>query len=619
MGGRSSRQWGVMAAVVALLTCAPTASAAPFTGAGNGVLAFSDAIQSPGPLGLMPRMPSLAQQLCAQKAAPARKLSLARALAHASRFAGHDAGAKAVRRFRRSKDARSERSALTAAAAAAADGRPTGALVALLRAHDLKPRDATPLIGAAAFLTQAGMPSEALALLARAQRLHPAKRGPFGVSPRAALANNRGYADLALHRWGAAEKVLRSARKQAPLLSEAGRNLAVALLCQNKQQPAAQMLFFALRRQQFKGDLVAGSAVPAGSQHYATPELFDLSHGVRPTLPSYHYPATVDEGAALRDGYFALQKQLSDDQAATIAEHHQAEANLYLYDKTTSPATRMRRQEIILAAIGAGGDPDIAPLDQKAGDLQSALGDIQLHSFDQAGPHCDGADALHANWLSTLQAYDKAERDLIVAVYQRQTGLAANLSDPVAHSAVLGFAREDVDIGLGLLASEAGFLATYDFGCFHDDQSAPPVAEGETDTPASPPCPTGLESKAFSINLKLVKIDVDCENVAVTAKIGAGWLGGFGRVSHNYGTGETTIFAGPQAGVKKSLLGYGAGAAVRDGLYLTTDASGAVKDFGFRVEHQESVKIPGLGKASSGDGMNFTFVGTSPIGSLVGF
>lgn len=605
-------------AVVATVVAAPAASAAPFTGQGTGLLAFSDGISTPAPAGLEAQLAALAPTLCAGKAPRARSLSLATALAHAQRFVARDAGNRAVSHFLRSPDARRASSALAAAAAAASAGKPTAALAALLRAHALAPRDPTPLIGAAAFLTPAGMPNEALALLAAAKRMHPAKQGPFGVSPLAALENNAGYAELALHAWGAAERTLGVARRSAPLLAEAGRNLAAAQLCHGKRKDAAQTIFFAVRRQRLTGDLLVGASSPTAPKRFASPELFDLSHGETIVLPTILYSADIAGGGALRDSYDALAQDLSDQIDALSSAQGQADGTLFQAEQTMSPATRLRTREIVTAAADALADPDIALLDRQATDLQIQLGDIELASFDQAGYHCDDAEATHAKWLSTMQAYDTAERNVIAATYRRQTALAANLRNSHARDAVLLAAKVMALQQLELIPHQAAFMASYDFGCTGADQSGAAVEQGELGEPAPPACPTGLEGSQLSIDLKLVKLMVDCENLTVTGKIGSGWLGGFARVSHSFRSGETTFFAGPQAGVKKSFLGFGAGATVRDGLYMTVDSSGAAKDFGFRVEHEESAHLPGFPRVSAADGMSFTFVGASPIGSLIG-
>jgi hypothetical protein len=127
-------------------------------------------------------------------------LTLRRALADARAIVVALAGTDAVNAFDRSATATSATQARAAAVDLFADRKPVPALLALLRVHQLQPRDASVLASISALLNILGQPKESLAV-AKAADAMPGVPGPaMGISGRAILLNNEGHAMLGLRR-----------------------------------------------------------------------------------------------------------------------------------------------------------------------------------------------------------------------------------------------------------------------------------------------------------------------------------------------------------------------------------------------------------------------------------
>jgi hypothetical protein len=598
-------------------TPAQAATAKPYDGS-TGTVAFSDATTGPAPSTVDAVLDRVKAQLCTTGKVKAHRVSLSKALKRADKFVTHAASKRAVRKMAHSKSTRTGAKAMAVAAAAAAGGHNTAALSALLVAHSRAPKDPAPLIGASVYLTTAGLPNEALALLKQAKKLKAPnnKQAAFGVSQRAALDNNTGYADLLLHNWSGAVKKLTAAVKLAPALAEAQRNLAMAWLCKGDKDKAKQAIFLSVHRQPFRGDLVLGTP------YAPTNQLLDLSGGKSVTLPNLKLPATVSVGAATFDDFVAYQGELNTEIGEISAARGTAMAaeNAAEFSGRLTPATVTRTRSLLLRAAGGfGSDPDIAALAKKAGTAQSGFDTVQERLESQAGFDCSDPGTSHAQLLGALNAWVKANRDLIQAEYRRITALAAHLHNKAAYDVAIAWARFYVVVGLGVEAGGAVALTTYDKHCA-PPTSPVPVDDSDPDFHAPAPCPSGTSGGHFSFKFILVKLalKVDCEQVSLTASTGSP-IGIFGRVTKSYRNGTVTFFGGPQAGIGKEAAGWGAKAGVRDGLYITVDsATGKLTDIGMRVEGDAK---GGAGKShsfSAGDGMNFTFVGANPIGSLVG-
>jgi hypothetical protein len=620
---RIGRRVTVVAATVGLgagllggASSAQAASSTPYDGR-TGTVAFSDSSTGPTPAALDVMLDAARQQLCQTRAIKTHKVSSGKALKRADKFVAHASSKHAVRAMAHSSTTKTGAKAMAVAAEAAAGGRNTAALSALLVAHDRSPKDPAPLIGASVYLTTAGMPNEAVALLAKAKKLKSPRheRAAFGVTQRAALDNNLGYADLLLHKWPAAISKLRAAVKLSPSLAEAQRNLAMGWLCKGDKKKAKQAIFMSVHRQPFRGDLVEGTPYAPTSQ------LLDLSGGKSVTLPNLKLPATPAEGSASFDDFVALQGQNNDEVAAINQARGDAMSKEFAaeFSGRLTPATVSRTRSLLLRAAGAfSSDPDIAALSDKASNALYDFHDRASALESQAGFDCSDPVASHAQLLGALNSFVTANRNLIQAEYRRITALAAHLSNRAAHDVAMEWARFHVVVGLGSGLSGAVSLTVYDRNCAPASEPVP-VDDSAPGTPAPAPCPSQLPGAHFSLKF-LVKFElkVDCEQVSFTASFGKP-IGVFGRVTKDYRHGTVTFFGGAQGGIGKAAGGWGAKAGLRDGIYLTVDsATGKLDDIGMRVEGDAK---GGIGKGHSfaaGDHMNFTFVGANPIGELVG-
>ena len=172
----------------------------------------------------------------------AKPLTKPQAIASARAYLKRVAGADAMAGFAASAAYRNVDQLQGAAAAAVAAGKPGAALAALLRAHELAPREASHLANAGVVATGIGLPREGLALMAAAQRLDDPDATPMGLSRSAIALANRGYALAMAGRPSEAVPALKAALEQSPALAEAARTLTGAELCKSPEDalPYAQ-------------------------------------------------------------------------------------------------------------------------------------------------------------------------------------------------------------------------------------------------------------------------------------------------------------------------------------------------------------------------------------------
>ena len=587
---------------VCLLICAtPPAAKA------SSVYSFSDSYlglsQSLLPLTLSTER----DEYCDFKAPKARRLGLKKALRNAKRVVKKHASGKALRKLAHAKQTRSERGALATAATAAAAGRPYGALDALLRAHSLAPRDPVPLTGAAPFLVNAKLPNEALALLGRAAHLKQPKKSPFGISGKALLENNRGFAELALGKWKPATSSLKKASRLSPYLAEAKTNLAQAELCMNKDAKATKMVFLGARRSPSLGKGLFGDT-EGGMVGDPSTAGVDVSHGVKPKLPVYRFPANHEQGYYMRP---LVNQMVIDANNQDIAYYGQQSAiNSRLAPRySTMPPVKRRRLRGLIAVAGQPG-PAAQDLNQQATDAERTLSDFEAIHLGQ-GADCSS----RGPWLTLLNRYDKLERAYLKEAYFESTGVAANIADRDAHDLATLQAKEVMQTGLAGILQHDLELTILDSRCTDAQSATDPVADATDQRPGSPRCPTGLGAPGIGglqVTFPFGQFTVDCENVAFELDSG-GFIGLFGNVSHNFRNGSTTIFAGPRG--KANPSGWGPNATFKDGLDLTADSSGNFTDVGARVETGAEITAGGTGQAFNGEQMNFSFAGVSPIGS----
>ena len=204
-----------------------------------------------------------------------------------------------------------------------------------------------------------------------------------------------------------------------------------------------------------------------------------------------------------------------------------------------------------------------------------------------------------------------AERKLGIAEYQFDTALAADLANPVAHELALAQARYVLEMGFNLRAVVSVALVTETADRICSKSSAPSGTDvnGTLTAGGVPPCPSGLQGIDVGLSLGFVSFSVNCEEVGVDVS-SLSWIGGFGNLSHNFRTGSTTIYVGPQVGVNVSVGPFGGGASARVGGYITIDASGTISDIGMRGQVSAGGSV-GAATAYTGGSLDFSYAGSA--------
>jgi hypothetical protein len=573
----------------------------PVASAAVGSWAFSDShpvVES----SLQSQLAMIESGTCRFPAVPARNLSLGTALSSASRLLVVGDGARALRRFDASPEARSYRRAMSAALAATLVNRPDAALAALLRAHALAPRDPRPLVDASVVLTGIGSPNEALALLGAAARLGEPGRAPMGISRRAVLESDRGYALVALHQWRAAGAALSAAVRGAPLLSEAEHNLAVVKACTGQPGKAMLLLAAAARRDPVPASRLVVNKINQSSRPRLS-DTFDLSKGETAQLPMLSYPPDAPHGVAAYPQFLALDMQLQAKSSADAQLTGQLQGQLARV--RLSLVTR-RRISDVLAGIGdAEQEPGIKPL---ADAWQSARINEATVGVTFAQKGCGN----RPSWLQSMQVLGDDARKLAIAEYRLDTALAANLATPVAHQLALAISRYKLEATFnGTAVVPAAMWTNGEDRICAAQQSAAASQEvsGSVVDSGVPPCPSGLQGTDFGLSLGFVSFSVNCDEVGLDVS-SLGWIGAFGNLSHNFRTGSTTIMVGPQVGVNIQAGPFGGGAQARVGGYITVGGDGAISDVGMRGQVGVSGSV-GPTSAYVGTSIDVSFAGAN--------
>ena len=566
--------------------------------------AFLDPVMTSSPEGLALELAAREAELCTASPARVRPPSAARAVKKADRLLRRKAGRRALRTFAKSRHARSAPRAMAAAAGATAEGKPHAALAALLHARKLKPRDPRPLIAAAPVLTNLGMPNEALSFLKAAAKLKQPKRALFGIKAKAGIANNRGFALLALGQWAGAEREFERAVRVSPELNEAHLNLAHALVCRKKPAEAGRAFFIGARRTRAAQKDIVGQSE---TTRIASTRLLDLSKGVTPALRPLRFPGSMTEGAQLWESYAQLSDTAFDESLALQRESSTARNDAYTHLRTRPPATRRRATALIRAAATVDDEPDIRALGERADTLSSEFSSyFKTYITPQNPPDC----GRWGQMKSTFAAYETAQRQYITESYRRMTAIGAHLKTPQAHTAVMTEARYHVSFSMAQLINRYVNLTFYARSCASDEDQVLEATDRPDVVAGSASCPSGLAGKSFGLTFLFAQLSVDCENVSLEVEAG-GVLGGFVKVSKNFKNGKTTIYGGPRG----KAGAFGVGGNTKTGIYVTAGGDGSISDVGIRVEAGVDL---GAGPASAGfdaGSMDFTLMGLSSVAS----
>ena len=575
---------------------------------------------------------------CTRKRAVLQNMDLSTALAHIETQLSDNASAKALQGFATSAQARSIVDASDFVIEAIAASKPWAAVDALLRVHQLDPRDAGVLISLSGLVTSLGMPQEGLALLGAAAKLPADKQTPMGIDYQAVALNNRGVALLELGYPGEAEGYLGSAESRAPLLSEARDNLDAAQQCAwlmgggtGEPPVIADPPFW---REDQPGDWTTdddGDAVPVASS------IFDLSQGVAWTPIHIELPGSPAQGEAMvKSGYYL---SLANQIEAQVSRDALKKASLSSQVHDPNEQTSERRYALWAAHNTAQWQPELKPLYQEFDSLLDALGNA-LGSGPYGGtvnPFKPSTDALdqcsgspdydtcftrvctsetadeQSRWRTQEAAVVNAALDYQGPFWRYETGVAANDADSADHQLQI---IDSEDMLLGITDEVVGQVQL--FVNFADDNpqctgtaTAAPPEKGLPSQDASKACPSSLRGMKTSLSfLHILTLSFTCEEVELEVATGA--VGAFASVSWKPDSGNVTVFAGAKAEVPA-----GAELGGKVGGYLTFGPNGLV-DGGMRTETSigaGSGEIGELGGASVSrtNTINFSIAGTTPF------
>jgi tetratricopeptide (TPR) repeat protein len=558
---------------------------------------------------------TLANQKSSCEAGPQPKqLTLGKSLSNLEDFLERTAGKDAMRAFSRSPDSRTAVNAQRAAGEAVIAGAPGAALAAMLRAHELEPKEASHLVGAAALATAVDRPVEALGMLDAAERLDDKRPGGMGFTNDTVALANRGHALLGAGRAAEAETALDAALASQPLLSEAAGSLSIAALCANDPGKALQ----ARRRSRKRED----PPVPP-----------DESKGKESVLRHLPYPALPPQAAAM----YPLYRGFEFDRLGEIREDQQRDRTYRQRMAARNPkpsALTLENEQRILVHVTRVAEQAPLPALQKAfHDQNQASHDTREDMFcyldgcnsriQQINETCYGRDdaeqcardlcipatkQYHQAWLNDATKAYAAGQTYIRAVSKRMSGVAANLKDPDAYALGLLAIERIKASSFQLLAQSAQYWSREvdknESVCVEGSDPPGDTASGDTPAQGSGPCPEGLKAFNFVLELGPVELKANCAEVSVEGEIGEGWISGFGEVKWDVKAGTMSVVAGSKA---KVGLG-GVEAEFKSGVYVTVDQNGP-KDAGWRVGPSSSVAAGPVEYSGPSDEIDISFVG----------
>jgi hypothetical protein len=537
--------------------------------------------------------------------------SLAQALASARQYVITQAGASAVSAFDRSAAARSATESRAAAVMAFADRKPLPALLALLRTHQLLPKDPSILASISAVLNVLGLAKQSFAVAKAADAMATVPHSVMGISGQAILLNNEGHAMLLLRQWAAAEKVLRQAVALAPELSEAKVNLALALLCQQQDQEAVR--FYRLGQYRRAYTMVQEGSDPSAPSVPVTDQVFDLSQGVNASYPSLTIPTSWqgNNTIAASDQWEALNEQAVQNSFARAAHTEQLRQQVpfgsfslletYRYLSIKAAIDNSTKQPTLAAlrntwvAAGPTLDAFYQSYSNKVATLSNARNTWPQCVFPTGSQQaCDARwtsectqlnDSSQAAWLPLMHAYDRALRKYESARYRYESAVVANVAEPHLHDYLAAYQQQGwwLDYPSEILYERAWAIKLWGSNCHPEAplEPNPQTDDGSNDNPKN--CSQVLAGVKFAVKLgDYIKVSANCEQVGleVAATGSIPWLGGFAEGSINFVKGTSTIFAGAKEAVK--LPGTGIGVSAKEGVYLTLGGDG-LEDVGLRV------------------------------------
>lgn len=579
--------------------------------------AFSDTLEQPEVEEDLTSLSMMRPALC--QPPPKRAVpTLPRAIASARLFLKRVAGADAMRAFARSPEYRDADRAQAAAGAAVVSGQPGAALAALLRAHELEPKEASHLLNASALATSVGLPAEGLAMNEAAAGLDDPDAPAMGLSRQAVALAGRGSALVGLGRWAEAETALKAALSSEPLLSEAATSLSTATLCSRGAEAAVPFLRRGRKRQEERDPPV------------------DEEQGEVTALRRLPLAATTRNAESMRSFYQGQQQEIGFEGQRLITRRSALEERGA--EKRDDSLSSRRRDELLGLVYGVREPEE---------DFRNAIDRANQHFFvmwgpggqyqqfsNQADAECASAsdyDACftnsmrtrctpatrseHAAFLNSMTLAVEIAQSRLAKESRRMSGIAANIKDPDTHAlALLEIEQRELGFYTSLFQPAQAWTSRVADHAHHCVES-PEGQAAATPEPASAaskgPCPPGLKALNAVVDFAVLKVKANCEEIALEFS-GKGWLSAFAEVRYNVRGGEMTVVAGPKASLQLPPVTGGPTlkAEFKSGIYVTVTNDG-IKDVGARVGPSATV---GAGPIEYGfkDQVNLSFLPASP-------
>lgn len=532
------------------------------------------------------------KQQCRRSPMP-RPMSLSTALSGIDRNLRRAYGAKAVNRLE-TRAGRTPASAQRLAGAASVGRAPAAGLIAMIRAHELEPREASHLVGAAALATTVGMPREALALLDAAARLDDRRPGALGFSNEAISLTNRGAALLAAGRPADAERVLEAALEKEPLMSEAARSLSFAAVCLGKDDKARTWYKRSRRR------------TPERPAHP-----LDTTRGPSSELRKLPLPTSVREAASLLPTY----QEITNRRGSEIQEISSRKVAYGMQLSSLTPrqelATTLAQLWIDIEASRLVMEPETRVLSDAFNARIAEARGIHAQTFclittNDCGendvyvairPCSDLGDGKHqcqvercvpvlkrnnAAFLAKMREVQAAADTYFAATSRIHASAAAQQGHPLAHARSLLEITSQEQLLYGVMADVAqrwseDVQRREDWCIDVQDTAAAPAAPGAPAVLDLGPCPPAIAALNFVLDLDWVVVKANCTDISAEVSAGAPFLAGFAEGKYNYQKGQLTVTAG-----SKGSIGLGPKVEFKSGLYVTIGSTG-VTDTGWRI------------------------------------
>jgi tetratricopeptide (TPR) repeat protein len=523
-----------------------------------------------------------------------------------------------------------------AAGAAIVKDRPGAALAALVRAHELEPREASHLANAAGVANSVGFPAEALALADAAAVRDDRDATPMGISRQAVVLANRGNALVQLGRHAEAQDSLQAALGLEPLLSEAATGLTASQACTGANPIPA---FRRAEKRQPERDPEEGPE-PGSEDEPAVDVTKGKEHHLRdlqwPAAPR-HTPAFFDfivgfenrESAGLRRRVARdseLRTQLRDmPDVLPLERDHRDELITFAHTVTDTKVTR-DLQSRFFAAVDKTWD--VSHRMWVDGDAETEYQRFQKGAFDacenseedwepcitrELQARCIGpTNQAHQEWLDRMNEAWQLGRE-----YHRQRSLlssavAAHLKDEKAREVIKLFIEGEEFSTLALLTQSARNWAfnidsrkNSEGTHYCIDDPLPPEAQDPGETPGAQASPCEGDVKSFNLLWKIgpVTLKASCEELALEGAT-EGFIQAFGEIKYDYRGNKITVFGGAKGeiGMENVLKGD-----FKSGIYVQVGDDG-IQDLGWRVGPSYTVG-GGPAEFNPSDTIDLSFVG----------